>query len=128
MIFRCSLNLSCFARLEGDGYGVVSAKELIRVLKFVDGNVFVLDRQDRNHAAHERGPCQFFSTHGGRDQVSYEIVHSLLHRVAVGNLFAARHQSWHFQFAYLIGCIVIDHQVESCRHLEGFSIQRGAVF
>src|SRR5580658_3029469 len=69
MIFRCSLNLSCFARLEGDGYGVVSAKELIRVLKFVDGNVFVLDRQDRNHAAHERGPCQFFSTHGGRDQV-----------------------------------------------------------
>src|SRR4029077_16706965 len=45
MIFRCSLKRSVFAVLERDGYGVVCAKWLIRVLKLVDGDVLVFRRR-----------------------------------------------------------------------------------
>ena len=69
----------------------------------------------------------FFAADRVRYQVRQKIIHPLLHLGSVRNSLGSGHQCRNLQFAYLIGRIVIDDQVESLRHMEGFSIQGWAV-
>ena len=125
MIFRCSSKRSCFAVLEGDGYGVVSAKGIPTCASMIVTCSYWVEEKESCHPQYERS--LFFAADRVRYQVRQKIIHPLLHRGSVRNFLVARHQSGNVQFAYLIGRIVIDDQVESSRHMEGFSIERCAV-